>query len=417
MKIKVRTRISRKGTISYALDYWVNGVRKQPSFKTQRLAEEERARLLKQQRRHGEGAVDLSQEEMAEFLALRRRVLDAGGSMHEAVEFFIQHGRLIREPLAFEALAAAYLRSREELNRGDRTIESIRSALGSLRRALRPQQAAHEVTRQDIQRWLRGQRWEPKTQRNCLGHASACFRWGMRELACVRQNPCEGVEIEKQPDKEIVTLSVADVRAMLEAARGDREMMTYVVLGIYCGLRPREMERLDRARINLHEKTVIVIGRSAKTRSRRVVDIPENAVQWLRSIHVHACGRGGALPAGKLCGVNWHERWRVFRRGCGWAVGGADAKGHRGALRAVAERVPVTRGAWTEDVMRHTFASYHYAMHQDESKLKAQMGHWEKSEALMQHYRALRTRVEAERFYSLVPTTKQPRLKLLEEVA
>jgi integrase len=44
----------------------------------------------------------------------------------------------------------------------------------------------------------------------------------------------------------------------------------------------------------------------------------------------------------------------------------------------------------------------HYAMHQDEAKLQAQMGH-ESAAMLHRHYRALKTRKEAERFWALRP--------------
>jgi hypothetical protein len=44
----------------------------------------------------------------------------------------------------------------------------------------------------------------------------------------------------------------------------------------------------------------------------------------------------------------------------------------------------------------------HYAMWQDEAKLQAQMGH-ESAKMLHQHYRALKTRKEAERFWALSP--------------
>jgi hypothetical protein len=126
-----------------------------------------------------------------------------------------------------------------------------------------------------------------------------------------------------------------------------------------------------------------------------VVDIADNALAWLRAVELPKVGR--------LCGANWLERWRVFRRACGWSVGKPEAKGHRGKLRAVGERVAITRGPWRPDVMRHTFASNHYAQHQNEALLKAQMGHWKQSDTLHRHYRAVKTREEAARFWGLRP--------------
>jgi integrase len=58
---------------------------------------------------------------------------------------------------------------------------------------------------------------------------------------------------------------------------------------------------------------------------------------------------------------------------------------------------------WPKNVLRHTFASMHYAMHQDESLLKAQMGHWERTSTLHRHYRALKTKAEAAKFWALHP--------------
>lgn len=49
----------------------------------------------------------------------------------------------------------------------------------------------------------------------------------------------------------------------------------------------------------------------------------------------------------------------------------------------------------------------HYASHQDESLLKAQLGHSEDEDTLMQHYRALATRREAAVFWALKPSSRR----------
>lgn len=42
-------------------------------------------------------------------------------------------------------------------------------------------------------------------------------------------------------------------------------------------------------------------------------------------------------------------------------------------------------------MLRHTFATYHYAQHADRAKLQAMMGHSEDEDTLDQHYRAVLT--------------------------
>lgn len=74
-------------------------------------------------------------------------------------------------------------------------------------------------------------------------------------------------------------------------------------------------------------------------------------------------------------------------------------------LRNAAKVTPI------HDGLRHTFATMHYAMHQNTSQLKAQMGHEESEDTLFRHYRAVRTvsgetmtRKLAEKFWGLMPT-------------
>ena len=61
--------------------------------------------------------------------------------------------------------------------------------------------------------------------------------------------------------------------------------------------------------------------------------------------------------------------------------------------------------------MRHAFATMRYAMHQNTSLLKAQVGHEESEDTLFRHCRAVRTlsggiitRKLAEEFWGLLPT-------------
>ena len=139
---------------------------------------------------------------------------------------------------------------------------------------------------------------------------------------------------------------------------------------------------------------MIVHGRHAKTRQRRVVDVPANAVEWLRvwkekmeiekeeSQRREWRRRKKAKKAEdaveKIIPRNFKRRWERLREGCGWKL------------------------PWPHDVMRHTFASMHYAAYANESKLQALMGH-ESANVLFTNYRALRTPVEAKLFWDLRP--------------
>jgi integrase len=86
-----------------------------------------------------------------------------------------------------------------------------------------------------------------------------------------------------------------------------------------------------------------VAADKAKTARRRLIPIRENLAAWLAS-----CAR----PAGPVCPANWRVRFDKARELAGLA-----------------------RGAWPDNDLRHSFASYHAAHFQDAGKLAADMGH------------------------------------------
>jgi integrase len=235
----------------------------------------------------------------------------------------------------------------------------------------------------------------------------ACFEWAVREGLCA-VNPAREIAKAKLGDGEIGTLTLGQCEELLLAAlamtkdEGRRtngvSMMGFIVLGMFGGLRPAEIQRLDWSAVDVEEGTVIVAGAQAKTRRRRVVDLSGNAVEWLRCAqNVETRMRN---EEGPICGRYWDARWRMFRRSLGWAVG----SGERGITETVrpGDKEWGRLGLWPHNALRHTYASMHYAMWQDEAKLQAQMGH-ESAAMLHRHYRALKTRKEAERFWALRP--------------
>ena len=239
------------------------------------------------------------------------------------------------------------------------------------------------------------------TQRGYLGDLRAFFAWA-RKRGWLGADPSEGVEVAAVAEGEIQTLGVGQVERLLRAAVAseDAELLWYAVLATFCGIRPVEIERLELGRINVAERTVIITGGTAKTARRRVVDLPENAVAWLMAMPMpeKQKAESGKL---KVCGAGWEDRWLCLRRAAGWSVGLRRKRAVAGWHKV--RDCALTEGAWPHDVLRHTYASMHYAHFQNEALLKAQMGHWERADTLHRHYRALRTRAEAAAFWRLSP--------------
>jgi hypothetical protein len=68
------------------------------------------------------------------------------------------------------------------------------------------------------------------------------------------------------------------------------------------------------------------------------------------------------------------------------------------------EKAKVTR--WGQDIMRPSFASYHYAMWEDAGKTAAQMGHTS-SQLIFKHYHKKVTKAEAEQFWNIGTSSRK----------
>ena len=132
------------------------------------------------------------------------------------------------------------------------------------------------------------------------------------------------------------------------------DLLAYVVLGLWCGLRPTaELGRLQWDDVDLdHEEPSVFIHPEWKVKHSRRVDIPECAVALL-----HLCKkRSGAV---------------------------VNPKNLRGRLDWLKQKADVAE-AWAPDIMRHTYASMHYGLHNDKNAIANQLGHV--GQGVLAHY-------------------------------
>ena len=62
---------------------------------------------------------------------------------------------------------------------------------------------------------------------------------------------------------------------------------------------------------------------------------------------------------------------------------------------------------WPHNALRHSFGSYHLALHGDATKTANQMGH-KSTDVVHNHYKALVMKSEAEKFWALRPGKVKP---------
>jgi integrase len=189
-------------------------------------------------------------------------------------------------------------------------------------------------------------------------------------------NPLDALELPqvllKPPAIFTVEQTISFLRAVVE--NPDLELRAYVSIGLFAGLRPTEMTRLEWSHVRLSERVILVNADASKTSQKRFVDISDNLLAWLTPI----VKESGPLAPRSLS-VRVREAWRKTK----------DYE--RGKIET-----------WPQDGMRHSYASYHLAQHKNAPLTSLQMGHTS-PQMLFNHYRNLVLAADAERYWNITP--------------
>ena len=170
------------------------------------------------------------------------------------------------------------------------------------------------------------------------------FEFALRREWCDK-NPIKRIERKKVVEKEIQPLKLTETKRLIKTAQ--RESPVYAIVAallVYTGIRPREVRRLTWRDIDTEEKTITVRSQCSKTGGVRQVEIPPVLNRVL-------IAHSRELKEEKICPTDWQRRWRKIRDNSGF------------------------RGRWVQDVLRHTYASFHAKNYADLPRLQLNMGH------------------------------------------
>jgi integrase len=174
-----------------------------------------------------------------------------------------------------------------------------------------------------------------------------------------------------------------EARALLEGATP--EFVPIIALGLFAGLRPEaEVWRLDWSHIDLDAREIDV-QKSKNLASYRFVKISDNLAAWLKP---HAKKKG---PLWLLQDEAFFRRMREIRERAAAKLeaDGKDADNLR---------------EWPSDCLRHSFASYTYALKGAEYTAK-ELGHGGKLDLLHRRYGNRVRETEALAFWQILPAS------------
>jgi len=301
------------------------------------------------------------------------KILGSRRSLTEAAQFYSRNCKRIQGGITLSALIDEFLEAKRAANRRPDTIRDYKTRL-RIFAAGREKTDVQDLTTQGIENWLNEQRYGSTSRHNYLTSLTVLLNFAMKREYLL-SNPAAAIDRPFSDQGMPCIFSPSEVRALLDAAIEKRPaMLPYLTIGLFAGIRPAELRQLHRADVDLKEKYIRVTAVTAKRRRQRLVDISSNLLAWL----------------------------------CGYPITGETVFYSRRAKEAIRSQAEVE---WGSDILRHTFASYHLAHHENAAKTSLLMGHV-RADILFDHYRNLVTKKEAREFWSIRPEAGENVIRL-----
>ena len=187
---------------------------------------------------------------------------------------------------------------------------------------------------------------------------------------------------EKAGDIEIFTPK--EIAHFLTYSRP--ELVPFLAIGAFAGLRSAEIERLDWSEVHLKDRFIEVTAAKAKTASRRIVPMTENLAKWLAP---HAEKEGRVVPFDNV------------NKQLGWLVEDTNTGLKKAAKEACKNPEKFKAAAWKKNALRHSFISYRVADIQNVNQVALEAGN--SAAIIFKHYRELVRAEEAKKWFGIEP--------------
>ena len=310
---------------------------------------------------------------VAELVAARKQ-LPSGATITEAVADYARRhpSNMPRKTVA--EVVAELLTDRKAAGCGTVHLRDLENRLGRFAEAF--QMPLSSVTAPLVRDYIRnlthgkGQSVTNRTKHNVQRIVTGLFHFARKQRYILRELVDEVAEIDapKMENVETGIFTPEQLRKILHAAADD--IRPALAIGAFCGLRTAELQRMDWRDVQLAEGVIIVGADKAKTASRRVVPIPDNALAWLAP---HVKTEGPVSPAPNDCAMN-----------------------HRFVRTAARQGVK-----WVKNGLRHSFCSYRLAITHDPARVATEAGN--SANMVHRHYKAIVTEAQGKDWFAIVP--------------
>ena len=367
-------RTYRSGVVGYMVDCGrVNGKRNRRTFPTKPEAETYRQQKLIERTNDGIAALAVPIEVRREAAKCQSMLAPYDASLTQATEYYVEHVLRYRTSPTLREMIDRLLAEKTNAGLREVAIYSLRLFFDKVVARRFGERRLDEITLEEWKEVCLVRELAPRTQFNRVRMLGQLNNYALRHH-WVSDNLAKELIPPEREDKEPQILTVDEARRLLKHA-GEFELLAYIAIGLFAGVRSAELARLDWSAIKLDDREIVIGAKVAKTRSRRVVPIDEPLASWLT-----------------LCA-----------RTQGTVI---DAKTFPARFSALRKAAGIAR--WAHNGLRHSFASYHLAKWKNPVLTAYLMGHRSGTDMLDSHYKSLASGIDAEKYWQLRPSQFEP---------
>lgn len=250
-------------------------------------------------------------------------------------------------PVASDKVVAEFMEAKRQGGRSFRHLKDLDYRLSRFAKAFQCPVNAIKVP--DVERWLTSLKVGSRSRENYLTSLSNLVRFSERR-GYLAKGWINLAQIERSREEgEVAVFTPDELRILLAAAKP--EMIPYLAICAFAGLRSAEASRLDWSEVGTDHIDVKAI--KAKTRQRRLVPILPILAEWLAPYR---------QPSGPICPF----------------------------LKVDDQIGKLARAAgvkWKRNGLRHSFGTYRMAIVQNEQQVALEMGNTPRM--VFAHYRAI----------------------------
>jgi integrase len=338
----------------------LEGARKK-FFAKEAIAKAYVERLAKQLGDYHSQALGLSDRQKLEASECYRLLEKHDASLFDAVHHYLAYLDQTKRSIPLTELFEEFLSIKQQDNVSPKYLADLRSKLGRFVNSFHDTLVCN-LTVAQIEVWIRGLDIGPVSRESYRRNVSVLLEFGRRR-GYLPANPAADIKIRRRPEGEVSILTPEELRNLLSECAP--EIVPYVAICAFAGLRPSEAANLLWSDIRLDTMQIEVKARHSKTRRYRLVPIQPNLGEWLTQFRTG----DGAI---------YYSR-RKFRE----------------AYRAAGMK------EWKMDVLRHSYGTYRLPILKSADALALEMGN--SPDVIFRHYRRPMNEVSAFAYFDLRP--------------